>query len=145
MNFPIWASQWYFSPKVNQKAQLLFKITMESSPVCLFWANPTGSISDLLSLFSNTRGWLCFKFPPAVSCSNGLPLSFNPCVGGEGLPWSDAIVPVKSRADRGCWALRCWLCTLCLPCLKVYWDSRSLSLATSHFPLECYHFFLTPS
>lgn len=41
-----------------------------------------------------------FKFPPTVSCSNGLPLGFNPCVGGEGLPWSDAIVPVKSRADR---------------------------------------------
>lgn len=27
-------------------------------------------------------------------------LCFNPCVGGEGFPWSDAIVPLKSRADR---------------------------------------------
>lgn len=145
MNFPIWASQWYFSPKVNQKAQLLFKITMESSPVCLFWVNPTGSISDLVSLFSNTRGWLCFKFPPAVSCSNGLPLSFNPCVGGEGLPWSDAIVPVKSRADRRVLGSEVLTLHSLSALLKGVLRFKESISRPSHFPLECYHLFLTPS
>lgn len=98
MKFPTWASQWYFFP--NQKAQLQFEITMESNIICLFWANPTGATSDLVSLFSYIRGWQRFRFSSTVSCSNGLPFSFNPCIGGEGFPWSDPLRPLKSRADR---------------------------------------------
>lgn len=91
------ASQWYFFP--SQKAQLQFEITMESNIICLFWANPTGATSDLVSLFSNIRGWQRFRFPSTVSCSNGLPFSFNPCIGGEGFPWSFPLRPLKSRAE----------------------------------------------
>lgn len=98
MKFPAWASQWYFSP--DQKAQLQFEITMKTSVICLFRANPTGATSDLTSLFSNIRGGLCFRFLSTVSRSNELPLSFNPCVGGEGFPSSDPIVSLKHRTDR---------------------------------------------
>lgn len=98
IKFPAWAFQWYFSP--DQNAQLQFEITMKNSVICLFRANPAGATSDLTSLFSNIRGQLCFRFLSTVSRSNELPLSFNPCVGGEGFPSSDPIVSLKHRTER---------------------------------------------
>jgi len=73
---------------------------MKSSIICLFRANPTGATSDLISLFSNIGGQLCCRFPATASCSNELPLSFNPYIGGEGFPSSDPTVSLKGRADR---------------------------------------------
>lgn len=76
-----------------------------------------------------------------VSCSNEFPLSFNPCIGGEGFQSSDPIVSSKGRADRRVLSSEL-LTALWLLWLKAHWVSRSLS--PSHFPLKRYHFSLPP-